>query len=135
MSDGNATPSAPTCGQGLAAHARLPAMLAEVMGAVSDVLEHHITALDLGDANSRREGNAYASLVGRHRECAASLRDIAREMEGYRDLPMGRHDMGAMMRPRAGEVLQRLAECEETLAAALREWSEQYRGMLQEMHR
>jgi hypothetical protein len=124
---------ATTCGQGLAAHARLPTMLANVMSAVSDVLEHHITALDLGDPSSRREGNAYASLVGRHRECAGTLRDIAREMDGYRDLPMGRHDSGAMMQPRAREVLEQLVSREEELAAALREWVEQYRTMLQEM--
>ena len=41
-----------TCGKGLAENAALPAALGTVTAAMSQVLELHMRALDLGDADA-----------------------------------------------------------------------------------
>lgn len=89
----------PTCGQGLAANAVLPAKLAELTAARADVLERHMKALDLTDPASRQEHDAYAALVRAHRDVVSALDHLAQQMAGYRDLPMGRHDMAVMADP------------------------------------
>ena len=124
---------APTCGKGLAEHARVPATLASLTDAVADVLEHHMTALDLGDERSRTEHDAYDRLVAQHRKTAAALRATADEMAGYRSLPMGRHDVALMMDPASREVFARLIEAEEALWTMLRKRLEGDRAMLRRM--
>lgn len=52
-----------TCNRGLAEHAALPRMIAEVMASVSAILEVHMRALDLTDENARVERGAYERLV------------------------------------------------------------------------
>ena len=44
----------PTCGEGLAANAVLPAKLAELMAAQAEVLKRHTRALDLTDAAAQK---------------------------------------------------------------------------------
>lgn len=89
----------PTCGKGLAANADLPARLSVLVLARAEVLERHMRALDLTDPNARKEHEAYASLVGAHRRIGHELEALAREMAGYRELPMGPHDMAIMTDP------------------------------------
>jgi hypothetical protein len=89
----------PTCGKGLAANAVLPEQLAKLLSARAEVLERHTKALDLSDPNARQELDAYTSLARAHRSVAAELADLARQMAGYRDLPMARHDMRVMADP------------------------------------
>jgi hypothetical protein len=86
----------PTCGTGLAANAALPAKIAELTAITADVLERHRQALDLSDPDARKEFDAYVTLERAHREIARKLEALAGDMTGYRDLPMGRHDMQIM---------------------------------------
>jgi hypothetical protein len=120
----------PTCGQGLAHHAALPLRFADVLGAVAENLGLHLTALDPNDRGSRPEFDAYVVLATQHRELESRLRALARQMEGYRDLPMAEHDMSVMTSPKMVQALERLAAQEESLATLLRESVEQYRQML-----
>ena len=121
---------AATCGMGLADHSRLPARLGELTAAVADVLEHHLTTLDLTDEYSRREDEAYRSLVAHHRRVAGELQAIAAEMAGYRTLPMGRHDLEALARPDAMQPFARFVRLEEELLALLEERLDSDRAML-----
>jgi hypothetical protein len=123
----------PTCGKGLAAHAPLPAKLAELTEAVADNLELHMQALDMTDDRSRREYDAYQSLVKAHRGAAWHLQSTASEMAGYRDLPMGRHDEKAMSDPKLGEAFERFVRREEELLALLQKRLEEDRSMLAAM--
>ena len=88
-----------TCGKGLAEHSILPAKLAELIASTAKNLELHMETLDLTDPDSRREYNAYQKLAYEHREIADRLKETAREMEGYRNLPMGRHDQKKLSDP------------------------------------
>jgi hypothetical protein len=122
-----------TCGRGLAAHAALPALLAELTDSVAENLELHLKALDLRDENSRQEYDAYVELAKQHRETAARLRTTAAQMAGYRDLPMGRHDEAAMAEPQILEGFERLVRAEEALLALLQERVRQERRLLSEL--
>ena len=122
-----------TCGRGLAEHSALPAKLAELTGAVAAILEHHMKALDLADADSRRELEAYRRLANEHRDVAAQLHAIATEMAGYRELPMGRHDMKEMAAPAAADAFEELVQREQELMTLLEKRLDQDRPMLDEM--
>ena len=119
-----------TCGAGLAEHSTLPAKLAELTGAVAAILEHHMKALDLTDARSKRELEAYRRLANEHRDVAAQLHAIATEMAGYRDLPMGRHDAKEMAAPAGADAFEELVKREQELLALLENRLEQHRSML-----
>ena len=123
----------PTCGKGLAENSALPAKLAELVESVSEVLEVHMEALDLSDAKSREERDAYLGLVADHRKIASELQATARRMAGYRDLPMGRHDPGAMAAPKPAEAFESFVEIEEELVTLLRRRLESDRAMLRQM--
>ena len=82
----------PTCGQGLAEHSVLPAKLGELIASLAENLELHMNTLDLTDENSRKEHAAYLELSREYRKIAAQLQATAKQMAGYQDLPMGRHD-------------------------------------------
>ena len=126
-------PEQPTCGKGLAENAVLPGKLGELVAAMGEVLEVHMRALDLNDVNSKQEFEAYKALAREHREIAAGLAAAAREMAGYRDLPMGRHDEKAMAEPRALEVFENFVRHKQELLALLQETIEQDQQMLDQM--
>ena len=109
----------PTCGQGLARHAALVASLGELVASTARVLEVHMRALDLTDDASRRENDAYRELASAHRRIAIELADTARRMEGYRTLPMGRHDMAQMMSPAPRHAFAGFVDHEQALASLL----------------
>jgi hypothetical protein len=119
-----------TCGNGLAHHSALPAKLGEWTAAVAENLELHTNALDLSDENSRREREAYLDLAKQHREIASRLQATARQMAGYRDLPMGRHDPNAMASPKLREAFERFVGLEQELLTLLQKRVEQDRQML-----
>ena len=119
-----------TCGLGLAANASLPSAIGAVLAAAAEVLAHHMTALDLGDADARAEHEVYAALVLQHREGAMRLTAISERMQGARDLPMGEHDVAVMSSPDAIEVLRAMVEREDALRALLERRVGEYRGML-----
>ena len=122
----------PTCGQGLAQNAALPANLADLFGAVADILEVHLTALEPTHKPSRPEFDAYVALAADHREIESRLHALALQMEGYRDLPMAEHDMEVMTSPQTVEAFHRLVAQEEALAALLNSRLDRYRQMLRE---
>ena len=122
----------PTCGQGLAQNAALPSTLADLFGAVAEILEVHLTALDPTHKPSRPEFDEYVGLATEHREIESRLRALALQMEGYRDLPMAEHDLEVMMSPKTAEAFHRLVAQEEALAALLKARLDQYRQMLSE---
>jgi hypothetical protein len=123
----------PTCGKGLAEHSALPGMLSELVYAVGVVLQEHMKALDLEDMDSKKEYEVYKGLVDQHREIAAKLAETARDMEGYRDLPMGRHDEGVLMSPRAVKVFEDYVSSKRELLAFLKSTVEQDQMMLDQM--
>jgi hypothetical protein len=110
----------PTCGQGLAANAVLPAKLAELLAARAEVLERHAKALDRTDPNAQPELEAYANLARAHRSVASELTSLANEMAGCRDLPMARHDLAVMASPEGQmEAFRRFVAIERELLALL----------------
>jgi hypothetical protein len=110
----------PTCGKGLAANSLLPASMADILGSLNGLLQAHLKALDLGDENARREHAAYFELAKAYRDIAESLRTTAERMAGYRDLPMGRHDMEVMRGPEPVEAFARFVNREQNLLDLLR---------------
>ncbi|RPJ60699.1 MAG: hypothetical protein EHM24_26995 [Acidobacteria bacterium] len=123
----------PTCGKGLAEHSSLPRLMGDLTAATAEVLERHTHALDLDDPSSRREHEAYAGLVGEFRDVSGRLKALAGRMAGYRDLPMGRHDMSAMMDPAAVGAFEQYVRVENELLDLLERRAEQDRGMLAAM--
>lgn len=122
-----------TCGKGLAEQSALPAKLGELADAVADVLEAHMEALDVEDNDSRREHEAYRELVKDHRQIAAELREAARRMVGYRDLPMGRHIPEKMGAARVRGAFQKFVKAEQELSALIQARLEADRKMLEQM--
>ena len=122
-----------TCGKGLAQHSVLTASLAELIASTARVLEVHMKALDLTDDNSKRELEAYRDVAGAHRRIAAELADTARRMEGYRTLPMGRHDMAAMMSAAPRHAFAGFVHQEEALVALLQTRLAQDKALLDTM--
>ena len=122
-----------TCGKGLAASAVLPERLGAVMAAMAEVLRVHMAALDPEDDASRREHEAYRR-VSQHLDQAASQLDaLAREMAAYRDLPLGRHDMEAMIRPVVRESFAAFVGRKQELLTLLQEAEASDREMLEQM--
>ena len=109
-----------TCGQGLAARSTLQAKLGDLIGAVGDVLEHHISSLDLSNDGGQQEQRAYESLVARHRGVAAQLAAIADEMCRYRDLPLADHDVSVLTSSKAVDTFERAVAVERELVDVLR---------------
>ena len=108
-----------TCGKGLAANSTLPAAIASVLGALADVLEHHMTALPEDDAIARREYAAYAALVVRTRTAMSETKALASEMAGYVSLPAAPHVASVLNEPRAQQLLDALVEREKELSRLL----------------
>jgi hypothetical protein len=119
----------PTCGQGLAAHAALNAKLADVFAAVAENLELHLTSLDPTHTGSRPEFDAYIALSTEYRELESRARALALQMEGYRDLPMAKHDMTVLTSRDASQALERLIAEKQALAGLLRAWADRYQQM------
>lgn len=87
-----------TCGKGLADRSWLPSKLAEITAALSRVMELHQRGIVASDT-SQPELDAYASLEHQFRSASNVLSSSARDMSGYRDLPMAEHDMTALSTP------------------------------------
>ncbi|HEV8366088.1 MAG TPA: hypothetical protein VGQ52_21400 [Gemmatimonadaceae bacterium] len=126
-------PSQKTCGQGLADTSALQAKLGTLVDAAANVLELHMTALDLSDENSRRELTAYRHLAQQHRAIATQLQSTSAQMAGYRDLPMGRHDMAVMLDPKMREAFATFLEAEKDLCALVQQRIDEDQAMLESM--
>ena len=129
------TPEQPTCGKGLAENSILPARLGQVLGAMAENLSVHMKALDLTDQNSRAEYDAYEGLVKEFQQIAARLDATAKQMAGYRDLPMGRHDQTAMTHPRVHAIFEAFVKQKRELLALLEKTTERDDQLLEMMRR
>ena len=107
-------------GKALAGDSLLPAKLSALMASVAENLELHMKALDLKDANARRENKAYAKLAKEHRNISASLQAIAREMAGYRDLATGKHHEDALSDPKILAAFEKFMRAERELIILLK---------------
>jgi hypothetical protein len=123
----------PTCGKGLAEHSALPAKLGELIAAMAENLEVHQKTLDLTDENARKEHTAYVKLAQEYRSIATQLQATARQMAGYRDLPMGRHDERAMAAPKVLDAFSTFVRLEQELLALLQRAVERDQKMLVEI--
>ncbi len=123
----------PTCGQGIAANAVLPAAVGDLLAAMAGVLDHHQRALDLSDPDARPEQQAYASLVAELGAIAARLDALSGQMHGYRTLPMGRHDEEQMAAPEAIAAFTAFVRQERMLFGLLESRVHQHEAMLQQM--
>jgi hypothetical protein len=120
----------PTCGKGLAAHSSMPAAMAELMAAVADNLELHMTALDPADDAAKEELTAYRKLAKRHRKAEARLRRLSERMAEYRDLPMAPHREEVLMGLETRAALEKLVAAEKDVDALLQEQVAEFEGML-----
>jgi hypothetical protein len=111
----------------------LPASLGELVAATARVLEVHMKALDLTDDSAKRELEVYRELATAHRRIAVELSSLAERMAGYRNLPMARHDMAAMMAPAPRHAFAGLVKQEERLVELLRTRLERDHAMLAQM--
>jgi hypothetical protein len=123
-----------TCGKGLAEHSILPAKLSELIASTARNLELHMETLDLTDPTSRREYEAYQKLVKEHQEISTRLRRTAREMEGYRDLPMGKHDQKKLSNPLVIDAYKRYTNLEQEVLTVLNKQLRQDQEMIAEAH-
>jgi hypothetical protein len=55
-----------TCGKGLAAHARVPAGIAEFLKSLAENLQAHMPTIDTSDPNGEAEWAAYGRLSKEH---------------------------------------------------------------------
>ena len=122
-----------TCGKGVAENSVVPKSLGELVAATARVLEVHMKALDLTDDNAKTELEAYRELATAHRRIAAELSSLAERMASYRDLPMARHDMTAMMAPAPRHAFAGLVKQEERLVELLQSRLERDHVMLAQM--
>jgi hypothetical protein len=122
-----------TCGQGLAEHSVLPAKLGELIASLAEILELHMKALDLTDENSRKEHAAYLALSREYRKIAAQLQATAKQMAGYQDLPIGRHDEKAMSSPQIRGAFEKFVTREQELEGLLQNRIDEDRRLLIEM--
>ena len=109
----------PTCGKGLAENSILPEQISKVIAAMAENLESHMQALDLTDKNSSAEYTAYQSLVKELKQSALQLHLTANQMAGYRDMPMGRHNMKEMTHPRVRDAFERFLKEKRDLLSLL----------------
>jgi hypothetical protein len=124
-----------TCGKGLAEHSALPRSVAAFAAAMAEMLEHHRTSLDAGDAGARPELDAYTTLAHDFRSVAAMLETIGSRMAGYRDLPMANHDVAALMNPEATAAFEAFVRAERELLRLLETSVQRDEAMLAAMRR
>jgi hypothetical protein len=121
-------PDDQTCGKGLEQNSVVPVAMAEASARLAANLEVHMRALDRDDPAAAREHDVYERVARTLRSAAADLRAAGDDMAAARDLPMGRHDMGAMTSPAALEAFERSGAAEDALQSLLEErraWREQ----------
>ncbi len=121
-----------TCGKGLAAHARIPAKIAEFLKSLAENIEAHVPTIDTSDRNGETEWAAYVRLSKEYDALAAQLARTAKQMHDYRDLPAARHHEGELADPRLVEAFKRFVALEAELADLLATSAEQNRQLLQE---
>jgi uncharacterized protein YndB with AHSA1/START domain len=116
-------PAAPSCGEGLAQHATVPAKIAPLLSALADTLELHREMLDLGDEHGQKEDAAYRQLAESYRELSVRIEATAAFMASCRSLPPCPHDT-RVFGPRHLAAFQRFVRAQNQLFEILRPASE-----------
>src|SRR5689334_10091614 len=123
----------PTCGKGLAENSILPEQISKVIAAMAENLESHMQALDLTDKISSGEYTAYEKLVKELKQSALQLHLTANQMAGYRDMPMGRHNMKEMTHPRVRDAFERFLKEKRDLFSLLERTMQRDNQILESM--
>ena len=122
-----------TCGKGLAENSVLPAKVGMLISAMAENLDAHRKALDLTDAKSKAEDDAYEKLLKELRQVAAQLSVTADEMARCRDLAMGRHDEQAMTHTRVREAFEQFVQRKRELMEFLQQTEDRDHQFLEMM--
>ena len=109
----------PTCGKGLAEHSVVPQKLAELLASLAESLEAHVPTIDSKDPNGLPEREAYGALAAEYHVIAGRLLAVARQMSGYRDLPMARHHEAALTAPRIMSAFRRFVDLQGETAGLI----------------
>jgi hypothetical protein len=104
--------------------------MGDVIAGLAANLEVHMTTLDQADENARKEYAAYLELAKAHRRVAEGLKAVADRMAGYRELPMGKHDMSVLTGPKVRAAFETLVEREQDLLDLLTDTVEKHQHML-----
>ncbi len=87
-----------TCGQMLADKAVLPAKMAEVMTAVTNMMEAHAKFMMTNkDKDSKKEAAALQKVAKEHKALAAAFKKTSESMKKLADLPGAPHDVSKLM--------------------------------------
>ena len=108
-----------TCGKGLAERSELPARIATFLEALASLLEQHQKSVLTDDPSGAKERDAYASLASRYQGVARDLQSTAKEMAGYRTLPMAPHDISVLISPENAGAFDRVVAAERAVAELL----------------
>jgi hypothetical protein len=122
-----------TCGQGLAAHALIPELMGQLTAALADNLALHIRTLDGSDPATAPEREAYESLARQTVHLAGQLAAVAREMAGYLDLPMGRHDPAALASSELARAFEQFVRTQSEVVDRLGQAARQDEQLLNDM--
>jgi hypothetical protein len=133
MSPQESSDDQPTCGKGMAANAELPKRLGDLAGALAEVLEIHMQALDLSDEHSAKENEEYREVAKHLRTTAVQLHAAAAQMTAMRGLPMGRHDFKAMSGEKPRAAFEQFVSLEQELVTMLQQRVPRDREMLVQM--
>ena len=121
-----------TCGQMIAEKAVLPAKMAEVMQAVTDMMDAHAKyMLTNKDKDSKKEAAALQKLAKEHKALSASFKKTADGMKKLADLPGAPHDMGKMMAdPAIQASMKAMLQTHKDMAALLQKEVTEMEGMM-----
>lgn len=110
---------APTCGIGIAQHAAIPAVFAEMADGLARTFVLHRRMLRLEDAAARQEDDVYRELGETWARIGVLVKDAATRMEAQRELPMAAHDENAWG-PEHVEAFEKFVKSQSHLLALLR---------------
>jgi uncharacterized protein YndB with AHSA1/START domain len=122
----------PSCGEGLAEHASVPAQMAPLLSALAETLELHREMLDPRDAACKKEDDAYRQLATSYRDISERLGAAAAFMVECRGLAACPHDTTAFG-PRHREAFERFVRAQNQLLSILGPASERDEKMLASM--
>jgi len=86
---------APSCGEGIAQHASIPAQIGVMFEGLAETFELHRKMLKRDDPNAHVEDEVYRKLATSWREIATLVQKAAAYMAAQRELPQVAHDESA----------------------------------------
>lgn len=111
----------PSCGQGLAKHASVPASLGKLLSAMAKTLEVHMTTLPESDVVALAEHDVYRELATEQKALAKNLLALSEKMQAYRGLAASPHDDSSAAKARLKRAFTHFVEAQEEVVASLKE--------------